>query len=149
ETGSVAIFDCEPPARPLARKVDDKTPTRSWDGCEVEKRSMALRFRGPNAKPIHDGPPVTNDYLDATFFKQLAGLVPELKGARLISLPEGGQRLWEAGQMRVHGEGSFAEGDFDGDGQREVAILMTDAQRSGLLIATNAFGSWRRVAFLP
>lgn len=150
-TESIALFDCQPPARPLPSNADNRKEmaNKSWDGCLVDKSILALRFHGSDAKSTHDGPPETGDYISATFFKRLAALVPELQRPRLISLSEDGQRAWEADEMRVHGTGSLVYGDFNLDGQRDVAILLTDGRNHGVLVASESSGQWKRAAFLP
>lgn len=86
-------------------------------------------------------------YLDYSTFKALAALVPEAPHARLVAgLTDAGYELWSKGQMRLPAANYFLEGDFDGDGRLDSALLLEGGPRRYLLIAAREDEQWIRTA---
>ena len=98
---------------------------------------------GPPQAPSAESP----HYLDYSIFKALTALVPEAPNARLAAgLTDDSYELWSRGQMRVPAANYFLEGDFDGNGRLDDALLLESGHQSYLLIATRQDGQWLRTA---
>ena len=66
---------------------------------------------------------------DFEYFDELLGTVPEKERERLCGLDKVCIDLWRKGKLQIYKEGRLLEGDFNGDGVSEQAmILETDVQ---------------------
>jgi hypothetical protein len=54
ETGSIALFHCHAPARPLPGEDTQSVPQGSWDGCRVPVSVLLLK---PGTSSTDAGPP--------------------------------------------------------------------------------------------
>ncbi len=95
-------------------------------------------------------PPIGSPtYLDFATFKALTTLAPEVPQPRMLTgLTEVGHVLWAQGQLRMPAAGHFAQGDFAGSGEVNVALLFEGGSRRYLLIAGHSGGRWVRKALL-
>ena len=89
-------------------------------------------------------------YVDYGVFANLVNLAPALSDPVLATLTEEAQDLWADGQMRVPSDGVFLEGDFNQNGNNNLALLVKDGDRRHLLVAeaTLADSSTRLLALI-
>ncbi len=63
------------------------------------------------------------------YFDELLGTIPEKERERLCGLDKVCVELWKKGKLQIYKEGRLLEGDFNGDGVTEQAmILETDSE---------------------
>ena len=173
-TGSVAFFECRPPARPvepLRFEGDPPDIRTSWDGCflpisfvveldtlrkgaEPIKPPMAGTTEQPKAAMKHQ--PRFGFRMDRETFQDLRGLAPELAGAHWPGLTVDGQQAWDTGNLTaVYNTGYYLEDDLNDDGQTEAALLLNVPQPGGverqyLLVATRRIPGvpWTRIGLV-
>jgi len=86
-----------------------------------------------------------NPYLQYSEYSAVLDLFPQLKKP---ILPGGythdSLKFWAKGQMRIRWNHRYLEGDFDGNGIRDAALLVIDGGRWYLLVAEYADKSLKR-----
>lgn len=98
---------------------------------------------------LSSGPGRAERYWSSEEFHRVVALFPELRSPRPADLKREGYALWVRGELRLPATpATLLEADFDGDGQRDLAVLVeTGPDRKPtrhLLVILEVSGEWRR-----